>query len=88
MTKKDSAALYEECCSALEAYVREARRTCDLLLQIQEQALSGDKRRILCAQREMENEAHRVFLELRERFLGRVLAANVSPARALSAVAG
>jgi hypothetical protein len=60
-------ALERECDSTLQAYIDQARKTCSMLRRSEGEPLNADDLRKIMHQRSVENEAHRRYMELRER---------------------
>jgi hypothetical protein len=67
MEKRSLLALERECNSTLQAYVDHARKTCSMLRMSEGEPLSADDLRKIMHQRSLENEAHRQYMEVRER---------------------
>lgn len=59
--------LREECLTALEAYTRQAQKTCELLADMESPEPSLDRLVAVAAQTENEDKQQHAYLMLRER---------------------
>jgi hypothetical protein len=67
MDEQAFVALKRECNSALQAYTDQARKTCSMLGMSKGEPLGSNDLRKIMQQRSAENEAHRRYMEIRER---------------------
>ena len=61
--------LHERCVSALREYMAQAVKTCNMLRNFTDKSPSTTELKGITVQRSRENEAHRKYMELRERLL-------------------
>jgi hypothetical protein len=59
--------LRDECLSALLNYVRQAKKTCELLGEIEGNSLSLERLLAILAQTQAEDEVQQSYMELRQR---------------------
>jgi hypothetical protein len=69
MDERSFVAIYEQCSSALKEYVAQAEETCNMLRGLEGKPLNAADLKSVMAQRSRENEAHRKYMEVRERLL-------------------
>jgi hypothetical protein len=81
--KNDFLYLHTECVAALENYVAEADKLCQMLAGTHGDAIGVTEHVSLLAQRERESEAHAEYLRARKRLLRRArLSSGLRPATA------
>jgi hypothetical protein len=61
--------LHDQCAETLHEYVAEAEKTCSMLRNFKDKPPSATQLRSIMVQRSRENEAHRKYMEIRERLL-------------------
>jgi DNA replicative helicase MCM subunit Mcm2 (Cdc46/Mcm family) len=65
--------LRDECLHALSKYVRQARKTCELLGGIEGDTLSLDRLLAILAHTQAEEEVQKVYLALRQRLFDKLI---------------
>jgi DNA-binding ferritin-like protein len=61
--------LHDQCAETLQEYVAQAEKMCSMLRNLKDKPLSATELKRLMVQRSRENEAHRKYMEIRERLL-------------------
>jgi hypothetical protein len=62
-------ALYDQCAETVQEYVAQAEKTCSMLRNFKDKPPSATELKSIMMQRSRENEAHRKYMEIRERLL-------------------
>lgn len=61
--------LHDQCAEALQQYVAQAEKMCAMLRNFKDKPFSATELKSIMVQRSRENEAHRKYMDIRERLL-------------------